>query len=82
MMKLEPWHTHYSIPTGAASLLDVGCNVGAGLEHAAKVGVERLYGIEINPEAVTSSVYPWRVIACMVHIHGVLGRQRDGMQTR
>ncbi len=42
---------HY-FPAQANSLLDIGCNVGAALELARKLGVAKLYGIEINNLAV------------------------------
>lgn len=36
----------------SCSLLEIGCNAGANLEHLYRAGFTRLAGIEINPDAV------------------------------
>ena len=45
---LPPWDAAYYWPPDARSILDVGCNVGAGLARAYELGIHQLHGIEIN----------------------------------
>jgi SAM-dependent methyltransferase len=47
-----PWDAAHYWPPGAQSILDVGCNVGAGLQRAFESGIRNLHGIEINRHAV------------------------------
>jgi SAM-dependent methyltransferase len=53
--QLPPWDACHFLPSGATSILDVGCNVGAGLERAYRLGISNLYGIEINRHAVEAA---------------------------
>lgn len=46
-----PWHALHYLPRGASSVLDIGCNVGEFLQAAHGLGVPKLFGIDINPEA-------------------------------
>lgn len=48
----QPWEAFYYIPEQTGSLLDIGCNVGEGLQYAYELGVRKLVGIDINPHAV------------------------------
>ena len=50
--KPKSGHVLSFLPDPTESVLDVGCNVGAVLDHARKLGVKKLYGIDINPGAV------------------------------
>jgi SAM-dependent methyltransferase len=52
---LPPWDACHYLPSDATSILDVGCNVGAGLERAYRMGISNLYGIEINRHAVEAA---------------------------
>lgn len=65
-----PWHTVHYLPTGAASVLDIGCNDGASLQWALELGVRRLYGVDINPAAVEAARTRLKqVVGCQI-IHG------------
>jgi SAM-dependent methyltransferase len=46
-----PWDAAHYWPPDAQSILDVGCNVGAGLQRAFESGIRELHGIEINRHA-------------------------------
>ena len=50
-----PWQESYYWPPDATSILDVGCNVGVGLERAHELGIHNLYGIDINRHAVEAA---------------------------
>jgi SAM-dependent methyltransferase len=47
-----PWHALHYLPRPTEAILDVGCNAGETLKHASELGVKKLFGIDINPEAV------------------------------
>ncbi|MBD2626923.1 class I SAM-dependent methyltransferase [Trichormus variabilis] len=49
---LPPHLTMHYLPEHTESILDVGCNVGLGLKFASELGVKKLYGIDINPQAI------------------------------
>ncbi|MEH1843479.1 MAG: class I SAM-dependent methyltransferase [Nostoc sp.] len=40
------------MPKDTKSMLDVGCNVGLALKFANELGVKKVYGIDINPNAI------------------------------
>jgi SAM-dependent methyltransferase len=50
-----PWQESYYWPPDATSILDVGCNVGVGLERAHQLGIHNLYGIDINRHAIEAA---------------------------
>jgi 2-polyprenyl-3-methyl-5-hydroxy-6-metoxy-1,4-benzoquinol methylase len=55
-----PWHPlHYlrkgATGKGATAILEIGCNEGAALQYAHELGVSKLFGIDINPQAVHTS---------------------------
>jgi SAM-dependent methyltransferase len=52
---LPPWDAAHYWPPDARSILDVGCNVGAGLARAYELGIHQLHGIEINRHAVVAA---------------------------
>ena len=52
---LPPWDAAHYWPPEARSILDVGCNVGAGLARAYELGIRQLHGIEINRHAVETA---------------------------
>lgn len=52
---LNPWDALYHVPADAQSIVDIGCNVGELLDHAHHLGVSKLYGIDINPEAAETA---------------------------
>jgi SAM-dependent methyltransferase len=43
------------LPRSAESLLDVGCNDGATLIDAGRLGIQTLRGVDINPEAAAKA---------------------------
>jgi SAM-dependent methyltransferase len=55
MTGLPPWDAASYWPRDARSILDVGCNVGAGLVRAYELGIHQLHGIEINRHAVDAA---------------------------
>lgn len=52
---LPPWHPLHYLPPEAESILDVGCNTGAALAHAHELGIQKLFGIEINLQALQTA---------------------------
>lgn len=46
------WHPLHYLPRSSGSLVDIGCNTGAALAYAHELGVEKLYGVDINPRAI------------------------------
>jgi SAM-dependent methyltransferase len=52
---LPPWDACHFLPSDATSVLDIGCNVGAGLERLYRLGISNLYGIEINRHAAQAA---------------------------
>lgn len=52
---VPPWDAAHYWPPEAHSILDVGCNVGAGLQRAFESGIRDLHGIEINRHAVETT---------------------------
>ncbi|NET71645.1 MAG: class I SAM-dependent methyltransferase [Sphaerospermopsis sp. SIO1G2] len=51
-INLPPHVTMHYLPENTESFLDVGCNVGETLKWASELGVKKLYGIDINPNAI------------------------------
>jgi SAM-dependent methyltransferase len=49
---IPPYLVMYYFPENTESILDVGCNVGFGLKRASELGVKKLYGIDINSQAI------------------------------
>lgn len=53
--KWPAYHPLHYLPANAKTILDIGCNEGALLAEAFRIGATRLYGIDINPHAVETS---------------------------
>jgi SAM-dependent methyltransferase len=60
------------VPASATSLLDVGCDVGTVLQEAYRVGIHRLYGIDINPRSIETARERLRLLGVDVAniVHG------------
>jgi SAM-dependent methyltransferase len=50
-----PWQESHYWPADATSILDIGCNVGVGLERAHELGIHNLFGIDINRRAIEAA---------------------------
>jgi SAM-dependent methyltransferase len=65
-----PWHPLHYLPKGATAILDIGCNEGAALQYAYELGVSKLFGIDINPQAVQISRRRMKEIRDCYIFHG------------
>ena len=66
----KSWHPLFFLPENTDSLLDLGCNEGASLEYAHQLGVKKLYGVEINPDAVKMAEKRLSTIHDLKIMHG------------
>lgn len=71
---LKPWDALYHVPPGTRSIVDIGCNVGELLEHASRLGIEELYGIDINPRAAASARERLSHLGAATVVHGSADR--------
>ncbi len=62
------------MPTGTRSIVDIGCNVGELLEHASRLGIEELYGIDINPRAAATARENLSHLGAATVVHGSADR--------
>lgn len=69
-MAVPSWHALAYVPKTATSLLDVGCNVGEILKVSRELGVGKLFGIEINKDAVAIAQKNLSAYNDCVVVHG------------
>jgi len=68
--RIEPWYPLHYLPKTAESILDIGCNVGGLLQYAHTLGVQKLRGIDINPQSIEVAKERLAAIPDVKLVHG------------